>query len=402
MFLFLSFCFSIDNQYLQLTSFTNFLNTSTFYSSNSKTLFLFSYRNQKKSHQNLSKFYYFSSPITRNFSQNLFHTDLHTFQNSILDRTIKLTSEDLQHPTDYISVDFKSPLYASSSVVLKDCKFNALSSTQGSRDQTTGGAFYSNGFQSTFFNCTFMGNSAQRAAACAIINTKSTFNLCRFYQNKANIDIGAILFDHCDATISDSYFVENNAILSIGAVLSKDSTLDFNVVVFHMNHAGYQTGALELFNSRATLNVNQFSNNSCTKESGGIVILGRNVSYLNLIGCNFETNVKDYSEKHPIVFDQSSYVTAKMNCFDTKEENIRSMISGSFSNDFNKFDHKCPCNHVSFIVPYDVTEINVKVQTNMINTDFFVNVLAIFIVMPCVVVFMTKKNKKKEIQFQRL
>lgn len=391
------FSILIDNRSFRLSNFIKQYYFSTLDTSIPKKQLsqnqLLSHFKQNAQIPSISKFFYFS---------NLINTKSQNSYGNILDRPIILEEEDLQQPTSYISFDFKSPLITTSSVVLKDCKFNALSSTQGTPDQTTGGAFYSNGFRSTFSNCTFMGNSAQRAAACAIINSKTSFNLCRFFQNKANIDIGAILFDNCDVAISECYFVENSAVLSIGAVLAKESTLNFEVVVFHMNQASYQTGALELFNTKANLNVNQFSNNSCTKESGGISINARNLTYLNLIGCNFETNVKENEEKHPIVFDSSSYLIAKMNCFDASENEIQRMISGKFENNFNKFEHKCPCNHVSFNIPYDVTEINVKVQEKMLDSDFFITVSAIFIVMPCVVLFMTKKNKKEGNAFQRL
>ena len=393
----ISFSLSISSHNFQLLSFASYYNFSHSFSSvpNKRydpNPFLLLYQKQCKRLM-LSNFAYFSNSIDYTLSKHSLYKDLRN--NKFHHRPSKpiiLQSEDFQHPVDYISLDFKSPLITSSSVFLRHCKFNALSSTQGTPDKTTGGAFYSNGFQSSFLNCTFMGNAA----------TKAVFNQCRFFQNKANIDIGAILFEQCEVSISDSYYVENTAILSIGAIFAKDSSLNFDVVVFHMNHANYQTGALEISNSKANINVNQFSNNSCTKESGGISIIAANVSYLSLVGCNFETIVKDNADKHPIVIDHSSYFTAKMNCFDATEDEIRSKVSGSFTNSFNKFGHKCPCNHISFDVPFDVTEIDVKVQDKLLNIDFFGNVIAIFIVLQCVVFFMLKKNKNEANVFQRL
>ncbi|KAK8893260.1 hypothetical protein M9Y10_021677 [Tritrichomonas musculus] len=405
--LFIAFSFSINAQALHLTSLNYYLNLSNSYTTNSNKKYilhpfslLFSQNNTSEFASFLSKFSYLSSPLLYSFSRNTLNFNL---QDSIFihsKKTITLSSEDSQQPMDYISFDFKSPFTPSSNVIMRACTFNALSSTQGTPEHTTGGAFYSDGFQSTFINCTFIGNTAQRAAACAILNAKAAFSVCHFFRNNANIDIGAILFDHSDVSISDSYFVENAAVLSIGAILGIESSLNFDVVVFHMNHASYQTGALEFSSSKANINVNQFSNNTCLREAGGVSLLANNLSYITLTGCNFETLAKENENKYPIVFNDGTHLTAKMNCFDATEEDIRNKISGNFVNNFNKFGQKCPCNHISFDVPYDVTEINVEVQDKILNPDFFGNIIAILVVTGCILFYMLKKDKNNA--FQRL
>ncbi|OHT14979.1 hypothetical protein TRFO_14646 [Tritrichomonas foetus] len=393
-FLLLSLSTCFDAKLFHLSSVVHNGNTSLSLSSISKQKFLYQSHplfllNRRRSTNIFtlfsSNFAYFSSPIIHSSSSlNIINCN---FRNS--QKAIVLSSSG----AEYKSNDFSSRYISSTEAHMKDCSFHALSSVQGPPEQTTGGSFYSNGFKVTFLNCVFTGNSAQSGGAAAIFNTIANFDICNFSQNHAAMNTGAVLIEKCDVSFNDCNFVQNQAEIGIGALHLKFSTMKAEAVIFHKNSAQYQTGAVEIQNSQIQLIGTQFSGNMCAREHGGISVYSKNSSTI-MIGCNFDTSVTEGQDKSPIVTDKFSVFKAKMCCFDANEQIMRKKLEGNIDMSLhNSFGKSCHCNPVPAQVPFDVSEFNVKLHSNLFSSNFIGNIIVILVATLSIAVFMLYKNQ---------
>jgi parallel beta-helix repeat protein/predicted outer membrane repeat protein len=174
----------------------------------------------------------------------------------------------------------------------------------GDADSGFGGGLIADGGSPTIINCLFASNTAVSGGAVYLAGQASslaTLADCRFSNNTATLNAGAIYCVGSSATFTNDAFTNNSAASSGGAVYVLNASPSLTGCLFTGNSAALFGGAIDNDGSSPSITNCTFSDNSAAGGYGGAILLtaSSNPTLTNCILWNDTTAAGEISSVSP-------------------------------------------------------------------------------------------------------